>query len=72
MSLLGWLPLVAMTTTVLVYWFVVAFFSDNNFEWYTSEFVQIVTGVGALIGIVVMIGMVAVACWRWARRLLGR
>ena len=64
--------LVTLVTVVLFYWFVVAFFSDNNFEWYTSEFVQIVTGVGALIGIVVMIGMVAVACWRWARRLLGR
>jgi hypothetical protein len=45
-ALLRWLLLVAMTTTILAYWFVVAFFSDNNFEWYTSEFVQIVTGVG--------------------------
>jgi hypothetical protein len=70
--MLKWFLLLAVTTVVLFYWFVVAFFSDNNFEWYTSQFVQEVTGAGTLIGIAAMIGIVAVSCYRWARRLLRR
>ena len=64
--------LVTLVTVVLLYWFVVAFFSDENLDWYTSQFMQEVTGVGTLIGIAVMIGIIAVSCWRRVRRLMRR
>ena len=64
--------LVTLVTVVLLYWFVVAFFSDENLDWYTSQFMQEVTGVGTLIGIAVMIGIIAVSCWRTVRRLMRR
>ena len=70
--MLKWFLLLAVTTVVLFYWFVVAFFSDENFDWYTSQFMQEVTGVGTLIGIAVMIGIIAVSCWRTVRRLMRR
>ena len=52
-----WLPLLVLVTAGSFYWFGVAFMSDNNTAWWTSEFVQIVTGAGTLIGITAILAM---------------
>jgi hypothetical protein len=71
-AVLKWVPLAVACTVALFFWFVVAFFSDNNFEWYTSQFVQIVTGVGTLVGIAITIALIATASWQWVRHRLSR
>jgi hypothetical protein len=63
-----WLPLVALVTAGLVYWFGVAFMSDNNDAWWTSEAVQIVTGLGTLVGMTAIRVMTGLAVRRAVRQ----
>jgi hypothetical protein len=70
--MLKWLPLLVLATVGPFFWFVVAFFSDNNFDWYTSEFVQIARGVGTLLGVAATFALIVVAAWRWVQRRLRR
>jgi type IV secretory pathway VirB2 component (pilin) len=66
--MLKWLPLLALATAGLFLWFVVAFMSDNNRAWTTSEPVQILTGIGTLAGAVAMLAIVALGASRAFRR----
>jgi hypothetical protein len=39
-------PVLSVATAGLFFWFVVAFMSDNNTAWTTSQPVQVLTGLG--------------------------
>jgi nitrate reductase gamma subunit len=62
------LPLLAVATAGLVFWFVVAFMSDNDTTWTTSEPVQILTALGGLAGAITMLAIVALTARRATRR----
>jgi hypothetical protein len=66
--MLKWLPLLALATAGLFLWFVVAFMSDNNHDWTTSEPVQIITGLGTLAGAIATPAIAAIAAGRAVRR----
>jgi hypothetical protein len=62
------LPLLALATAGLFYWFIVAVMSDNNHEWTTSEPVQILTGLGTLAGTIATLAIAANAAAYALRR----
>jgi TRAP-type C4-dicarboxylate transport system permease small subunit len=67
--MLKWLPILALVTVGLFYWFGFAFMADNNHAWTTSDTVQIITGVGTLAGIVAMLAIMVSTARRAIRRL---
>jgi hypothetical protein len=64
---LRWLPLVALVTAALFSWFVIAFMSDNDTAWTTSEPIQILTGLGVIAGLVAMLAVLVTALLRSIR-----